>query len=340
MKKIKIAQIGTSKNSHGNEIFTTLASLPEVFEIVGYALPEGEREKFPEKMKLFEGYRELTVEEILRDESIEAVTVETEEIYLTKYAQMAVDAGKHVHMEKPGGISLADFEGLIATVQDRGTVVHTGYMYRYNPVIRELIGKVRRGELGDIVSVEAQMSCRHKEPTVEWLRTFPGGMMFYLGCHLVDLVLQIQGTPDRIVPFNKTSGRLAESSAQDVAMAVLEYKNGASFVRASASECGGFTRRQLVVTGTKGRFLVQPLEVQVVYPLQYTEYNICDSEDWGAAGEWKRSEEHDRYRAMMLGFAEAVRGDRQNPYTPEYELELFRTLLQCCGMTELLSEKA
>ena len=50
MKKIKIAQIGTSQNSHGNDIWNTLKRLSDVFEIVGYALPENEEEKFKNRM--------------------------------------------------------------------------------------------------------------------------------------------------------------------------------------------------------------------------------------------------------------------------------------------------
>ena len=48
MKKIKIAQIGTSRFSHGVSIWRSLRKQSDVFEVVGYALPEGEREKFPE----------------------------------------------------------------------------------------------------------------------------------------------------------------------------------------------------------------------------------------------------------------------------------------------------
>ena len=44
--------------------------------------------------------------------------METDEIYCTKYALLAAKAGKHIHMEKPGGLELADFEELIATVKD------------------------------------------------------------------------------------------------------------------------------------------------------------------------------------------------------------------------------
>ena len=103
MEKIRIAQIGTSAYSHGYSIFRTLLAHPELFEVVGYALPENEREKFPAQMPEFSRCREMTVEEILADPTIEAVAVETEEIYLTKYALMVAKAGKHLHMEKPGG---------------------------------------------------------------------------------------------------------------------------------------------------------------------------------------------------------------------------------------------
>ena len=329
MRKIKIAQIGTSRYSHGGEIFSTVAANPDVFEIVGYALPENEREKFPEKMKVFEGYRQMTVDEILNDPEIEAVTVETEELYLTKYALMAAKAGKHIHMEKPGGISLPDFEQLIGILKANKTVFHMGYMYRYNPVISDIIKRVKDGEIGDVISVEAQMSGRRGKEQTEWLDCFPGGMMFYLGCHLIDLVLQFQGTPQRIIPFNKSSG-VYDLSSKDYSMAVFEYEHGASFIKTTQAECGGFLRRQLVITGTKGRFEVCPLEVSVKYPLQYTEYSECNSTDWNASAERKRSEVYDRYSSMMLSFAQMVRGEKENPYTYDYELQLFKIIKKCC----------
>ena len=182
MKKIKVAQIGTSVNSHGNEIFRTLKSLDDIFEIAGYVFPENEREKFPERMADFEGYNDLTLKEVLNDPEIEAVMIETEEIYLTKYALMAAEHGKHIHMEKPGGVELADFEKLINIVKKSEKAFQTGYMYRYNPYIIELKEQIENGELGDIISVEAQMNCVHPKSFRDWLGNFPGGMMFFLGC--------------------------------------------------------------------------------------------------------------------------------------------------------------
>lgn len=330
MRRIRIAQIGTSQNSHGNSIFRSLKQQSDLFEVVGFSLPENERAKFPGRMAEFEGCHEMHVEDILNDPTIEAVAIETEEAYLTKYAVLAAQSGKHIHMEKPGSISLCDFERLIATVKTQKTVFHTGYMYRYNPVILDLLGQVRRGELGEILSVEAQMNCCHPKALREWLGDFPGGMLFFLGCHLIDLVLQIQGKPLAIYPLSCSSG-VDGVSAQDCGMAVLEYPHGMSFVKTTAVEKGGFARRQLVVTGTKKTVEIKPLEMYGDPELQFTTVTEYCSEAWGDQGRTYSSEQFNRYDAMMASFAAMVCGEKENPYTYDYELELFRTILQCCG---------
>ena len=332
MRKIRIAQIGISKYGHGRSIFESLTHLPEEFEIVGYALVEGEEEKFSQYLHYFDGYPRLTLEEILNDPTIEAVTVETEEIHLTKYAQMAADAGKMIHMEKPGAQDLAAFEKLIATVKEKNLVFHMGYMYRYNPYVIELIERVENGDLGEIVSVEAQMNCRHKDNLREWLHVFRGGMMFYLGCHLIDLIVRIQGEPDRVFPLNRTTGMNGIDS-EDFGMAVLEYPNGISFAKTCDVEYGGFLRRQLVVTGTRETVTLCPLEEYVDGKI-HTGKTACNAENapnWDASLTTEYCKPFGRYDEMMCGFAKIVRGERENPYTPDYELALFRLILQACG---------
>ena len=277
---------------------------------------------------------EGTLEEILNNPEIDAVTVETEEIYLTKYAQMVVDSKKHMHMEKPGSPSLPEFEKLIDTVKKNNTVFHTGYMYRYNPYIMELKEQIKNGELGDIISVEAQMNCIHNENVRDWLEAFPGGMMFFLGCHLIDLILLIQGMPKRVIPMNRSSG-VEGVSADDFGMAVLEYDRGVSFAKTSAVEIGGYMRRQLVVSGTKKTVELKPLEALpkdscgYPYPM-YTGVAEYSAQGWHVAPEERNSITFDRYEDMLLAFAAYVRGERENPYTPDYELELFKLLLAAC----------
>lgn len=330
MRKIKIAQIGTSKNSHGNDIFNCLKRNSDIFEIMGYHFPKNEREKFPNRMAAFEGFRELTLDEILNNPEIEAVTVETEEIYLTKYALMAAEHKKHIHMEKPGGISLPDFERLIETVKKNGTVFHTGYMYRYNPFISELIKDAKSGELGDIISIEAQMNCIHPKEVRQWLESFKGGMMFFLGCHLIDIIYSIQGKPKRVIPLNKCTGKDGVN-AEDFGMAIFEYENGVSFAKTSASEHGGFERRQLVVNGTKKTVELKPLEWYGEGGKLFTERFVRESEKWTAYTPKETSELVDRYDAMMQSFGMMVRGEKENPWSYDYELELFKLVKEACG---------
>jgi len=330
MKKIKIAQIGTSDNSHGNEIFKSLKRNSDLFEVVGYCLPENEREKFPERMADFEGSEEMTLDEILNNPEIEAVTVETEELYLTKYAQLAADNCKHIHMEKPGGTNLASFETLIETVKKNETVFHTGYMYRYNPYIMELKEQIERGELGDIISVEAQMNCIHPEKVRSWLGNFPGGMTFFLGCHLIDIIYSFQGKPKRIIPLNKCSG-IDGVTAEDFGMVVFEYENGISFAKASSVEIGGFERRQIVVAGTKKTVELKPLEYYVEKDMLVTGKYVREDENWNSYTPKVECEPVNRYDNMMRGFATFVRGERKNPWSYAYERELYKIIQESCG---------
>ena len=330
MRKIRIAQIGLNVLSHARSIFDSLKKFPDVFEIVGYTLPENEREKFPSAMKTLDGYKELTLDEILNDDTIEAVTVETEELYLTKYATLAALHGKHIHMEKPGGVDLEAFEKMIEAVKNGGKTFHTGYMYRYNPYVIELIESVRAGELGDIISVEAQMNCIHTKDNRQWLECFPGGMMFFLGCHLIDLILTIQGEPKNIIPLNKSTG-VEGVTSDDFGMAVFEYENGVSFAKTSAVEKGGFLRRQLVVAGTKKTVELKPLEKYVDWGQSTGRTVSPEIDNWITPGTYSECETYDRYDPMMLSFAAMVRGEKTNPYTPDYELLLYKYVLKACG---------
>ena len=321
---IKVAMIGINFYSHGAQVWKKLTNNPDIFEVAGYVLPENERAKYPSKMAMFEGYTELELSEVLNDPTIDAVIIETDEIYLTKYALMAARAGKHMHMEKPGGQDARAFEELVNMVKEKGLVWHLGYMYRYNPLINDMIKRANAGEFGEITSVDIQMNCIHKPHVREWIETFKGGMMFYLGCHLVDILLRIQGLPEKVTAWSKDSGRFC--------LATLEYPCGVSTVKSCDTEYGGFDRRQCIITGTKKTVEIRPLEVLTDVPEQiYTTATEYSDPSWHDRGVFTESEKVDRYLDMMTEFAKMVKGEKQNPYTPDYELMLYKTIKQCCG---------
>lgn len=329
MKPVRIALIGVNEFSHSIQIHTRFQELPECFEVVGIAYPENEEQRLPHKVEKFTHLPRLTVEQILNDPTIEAVAIETDEVYSTKYALMAAKAGKHVHMEKPGGLELPVFEELVKTVKEKDLTFCVGYMYRYNPYVQELFSAVESGELGEIVSVEAQMSRLDKLELRQWLGNFKGGMMFFLGCHLIDIVYRIKGAPQKVHVFNKTTG-MDGVCAKDFGTVVLEYPNGVSFIRSNAIERGGFRRRQIVVTGTKGTWEIKPLEWGKESAI-VTSRNITMEEGWKIPGVDSITEPFDRYKTMLTHFARCVRKEIENEFTPDYELEVYKLLLQCCG---------
>ena len=334
MKKIKIAQIGTSQFSHGNDVFNTLKLLDDLFEIVGYCLPENEREKFPDRMPVFDGYKELTLQEILNDPEIEAVTIETEEIYLTKYAILAAEHGKHIHCEKPGGTDLCEFEKLVEIAKKNDKVFHFGYMYRYNPYVYEAIERAKSGEFGKITSVEAQMNVLYPNELRKWLSAFDGGVMFFLGCHLIDAILQICGNPKEIIPLSCSTGK-DDINTVDFGMAVLKYENGVSFAKVNSTEIGGYARRQIVVTGEKGTIEINPIEQPAedfMFATTALKREDREIKYYGCYDKDRvKSQVFSRYADMIRAFAEYVNGTKQNPYTLDYELKLYKTLLKACG---------
>lgn len=359
MKRIKIAQIGI-EHDHARKIMTAMRSLPEIFEVVGWCDPEKivEFDPFTGKQviagveykgdtniyrHLYDGVPEMELEELLNYPGLEAVVIESSELNLFKYAQMAAERGLHVHMDKPGGLSCTDFEKLADTMKRTGKVLHLGYMYRYNPEIQRMFSDIEAGRYGEIYSVECHMSCRHPDEKRAWMSKFPGGMMFFLGCHLVDIIYRIQGEPEEVIPLNCVTGTEGLQEGEDFGFAVFRYKNGVSFAKASAAEPGGFKRRQIVVCGTKGTLEIRPIEDYPKLddpdnPHPSDAYLVTDVRDvtedllsWQADGV-RRQSSFFRYGAMMEGFAEIVRGEKINPYTMEYELALYRILMKACGV--------
>ena len=163
-------------------------------------------------------------------------------------------------------------------------------------------------------------------------------MLYYLGCHLIDLVYSICGEPDEVIPLSLPIGTDGVT-ADDFGMAVFKYKNGISFVKSTAVEIGGFERRQLIVCGTKGTVELKPFEwlggeCNGAIQAQTTGVREAFDENWHIKGEYHDTEVQGRYDAMFCAFADYVNGEKQNPFDYEYERELHKLILKACGKGE------
>lgn len=334
MKRIKIAQIGAG-HDHASAAITTLKLQNDIYDLVGYAVVEGDESTFENNKWAYENVRQMGVEEIFNYPELDAVCIETEDRRLTEFAILAAERDLHIHMDKPGSESDEDFDRIIDLVRNKHLVFHMGYMYRYNPAVLKLKEDIKAGRLGEIYSVEAHMSCIHPPEKRQWLGNYPGGMLYYLGCHLIDLVYDICGSPEEIIPLSTSIGTDGVD-AEDFGMAVFKYKNGVSFVKSTAVEIGGFERRQLVVCGTKGTVELKPFEwlnfeCPEVFVAQTTGVREAFDTGWNVKGEYHDTPVYGRYDAMFRAFADYVNRKKKNPFGYEYERELHKLILRACG---------
>ncbi len=334
MKKIRVAQIGTG-HDHAPDTFITMRKLSDEYDIVGIAEPVEAHVNTRLNMSHYDGYKRYTVDELLQMD-LDAVTIETDEEFATEYAQMFADKGVAVHLDKPGSHGSASFNKLADTLEAKHLPFQLGYMYRYNPLIQKTMYEIEAGRLGHIYAVEGHMSVRHTPEKRQWLGKYKGGMLYFLGCHLIDLVFRLQGQPEEVIPLSTCVGSDGVTS-EDYGFAVLKYQNGVSFVKTCAAEYNGFERRQIVICGTKGTMELKPTEKYEPEGLATAGYytnSEMNPSAWADSSEKLKVCPYDRYAAMMSDFAAMVRGENVNPYTYEYERQLFKLVMRCCGAEE------
>ena len=327
MKKIKIGQIGIGHN-HGEAKMKAARKFPELFEIVGYA---EENERWIEKRganKGYEGLPRMSVEEVIAKS--DAILVESDVWDLTKYAKMCVDAGKHIHMDKPASGTLEEYEYVLDTAKEKNLVVQLGYMYRYNPAVLECFEHIKNGDIGEIYSINAEMSTFHKPEYKKWLTNFGGGLMYILGSHLVDLIVYVLGEPKKITAFLKHSG-LDGVDFEDNNLAVLEYDKALARIFVSSVEVNGFGRRQLVVSGSKGTVNICPLERPMT--MTYSDTTIADAtyEDRKQIFTFEDNTASGRYNEMMKDFYSYIMGTKQNPFSYEHDYLVQKVLSEIVG---------
>ena len=327
MKKIKIGQIGIGHN-HGTEKMLAVRRFPELFEVIGYA---EENDRWIEKRsnsRAYEGLSRYSVEEII--DQCDALLIESDVWDLTRYAQLCVDAGKHIHMDKPASGTLTEYKKVLDTAKEKNLTVQLGYMYRYNPAVVKCLEMVRNGELGEIYSINAEMSTFHKPEYRKWLTNFGGGIMYILGSHLVDLIVYLLGEPQKVSAFLKHSG-LDGIDVADNNLAVLEYEKALARIFVSSVEVNGFGRRQFVVSGSRGTVNICPLERPIT--MTYSDTTIADKtyEDRKVVLPFADNTADGRYDQMMQDFYSYTQGTKENPFTYEHDYLVQQVLDKIVG---------
>lgn len=325
MRKIKIGQIGIG-HDHAAPKAKFVGDNTDLFEFVGFTEPDERWLKKRGNLPCYKNLRLMSADELLSYPGLDAVLVENDVPDLEKTARLCIDAGKHIHMDKPAGESFRDYEKLMLDAKAKGLTVQMGYMYRNNRAVMKMLELVKNGSLGDIHDIDSMMSTDHSADFRRPFEEFQGGSMYIYGCHLIDLIVEIMGEPKEIVPFKYKSMKEGVD-CYDNDFAVLVYDKGVATVRTSSIEVNGFGRRQFVVCGTKGTVEIKPLE-----PPLLSETYAENSKMFSDSREVTAYPAQGRYDSMLRDFAAMVRGEMENPFTYEHDILVHKITLKACGI--------
>jgi len=321
-QKIRIGQIGTS-HAHATKL-SVYRDSPD-YDVVGIVEPDERRWESVKSQPAYRDMPRLTEEQLFNRAGLQAVMVETAVADLVPAGQRCLDAGFHIHLDKPAGGSLEPFAKLLATAETKQRMVQMGYMLRYSPATALLKRLMAAGALGDVFEVTAVMSKVVAAGERKKLAQFPGGMMFELGCHVIDSVVGLLGKPTKITAFAQSI--LPEDGLRDSMLAVFEYPKATATVRSSALEVDGGIRRQFVVCGTGGTLRTEPLEPPKV------RLSLANAFEAFKKGTHEvEMPRYARYVGDAADMAAILRGEKANDYPPAHDLLVHECVLKASGL--------
>ena len=318
-RTVRIGFLGGSHSHATGKVEVVLAS--REYELVGM----WEDDPALQVRYKAKGVRFVSSEQLLRDPAIEVIAVESPVRDHTRHARMVLEAGKHLHLEKPPALDVESLRSILDLAARKKRIVQMGYMWRHHPGINAMIEAARNGWLGDVYMVKAIMNKKLSPDQRPAWAEFRGGQMFELGGHVIDPLIRLMGRPDRVTPFLQNDSNLDNNMA-DNTIAVFEFPNALGLVVGAALHHSS-RYRSFTVQGTKGTATLRPIEPPEL---------IMDLTE--AAGPYAKGRQkvdlppYKRYVDDFVELAAAVRGGKPIAVTPHEDLIVQEALIAASAM--------
>jgi predicted dehydrogenase len=316
-------QIGAA-HPHAAGKMEAMRNLPELWRVVGITESDAGRRAALPTHKIFGGIPILEEEALLGMPAVRAIAVETAIGDSTATALRVLRAGKHVHLDKPGGFDHPAFSAMRLEAEERKLALQMGYMLRYNPAFELLFTAVKEGWLGEITEIDCSMGKFADAGTRAQLKSQPGGAMFEIAGHLIDVVVALLGKPQRVDAFSTPA---QSDGFPDNQLAVLVYPKATACVRTNFVDPFGGLRRRFNVTGTEGSFEITPLESG--------QLSLSLSRDCGGYKKGVQSVRlnvpRGRYDAEFVDLARVVRGEKTLAWGAAHDIAVHETILRAAG---------
>lgn len=246
-----------------------------------YAVYERSKDLAKQRYSSVTVYRDLDA--MLADPAVDLVIANAPNATHYEYAKKALRAGKHVVVEKPFTVTIAEADELIALAQQQQKIISVYHNRRWDSDFKTVQKIVQSGALGNVMEAEFHYD-RYNEalsPKVHKETPGPGnGALYDLGSHLIDQALQLFGMPDAV--FADVAIMRPVSQVDDYFELLMFYPG--MRVRIKSTYVALEPVPSFVLHGTKGSFLKNRGDVQEVALQQQAEVT---------AGDWGREKEAD-----------------------------------------------
>jgi UDP-N-acetyl-2-amino-2-deoxyglucuronate dehydrogenase len=171
----------------------------------------------------------IHLEELLERDDVDAVAVTSPSGLHPGHALAAIRSGRHVLVEKPIALRVADADEIVREGRERGLTVATIAQRRFEPVVRALHAAVEAGALGRLSLVIAEGLYHRPQSyydSAAWrgTRELDGGVLMNQAIHMIDLLRWIGGPVASVSAHVATLGHVME--AEDTASVSLRFANG------------------------------------------------------------------------------------------------------------------
>ena len=219
-----------------------------------------------------------TLEEMLADQNIELVVVNTPSVTHYDFAKQAINSGKNVVVEKPFTATVEQAKELIQLAKEKNVALSVYHNRRYDSDFKTVKKILDEGWLGNIV--EAEIHYDRYDPGLSYklhkeIPTAAVGSIYDLGSHLIDQALVLFGMPNAV--FADLDTYRPNSKVGDYFDIKLFYSTHRVILKSSY-----YVREALpgnIMNGTKGTFIKSKADIQEA---ELQAGKIPGSKDWGA----------------------------------------------------------
>lgn len=209
------------------------------------------------------GRAETDYRHVLDDGAIDAVVIATPDDTHERIAIDALDAGKHVLLQKPMALDSAQCRNILQADERAGRRLTVSFMHRYFPEVRWLRELLQSGALGAVHSARI----RNATPGADWNDWFftpgnvSGGVVMQLGVHGIDLVQHLLGPIENVAADTMTArperrladGRTVRTTLEDNVLAAYRLESGVRVSHEmSYTELAGCDRFRLELYAERG----------------------------------------------------------------------------------------